>query len=122
MFGADIFPYALCIKAAALAARHLHRNPLQSAQFLPPTVVGGELAEPRGNGMRSTQGTETTKLHIGKDGTLRIPAHVVSAAQLRAGDEVTVHVKTKQLALVGGIRTEELMASLSMTRIACLLA
>jgi antitoxin component of MazEF toxin-antitoxin module len=62
------------------------------------------------NGMQSTPGTETTKLHISKDGTLRIPAHVVSAAQLRAGDEVTVRVKPKQLALVGGIRAEELLA------------
>jgi len=62
------------------------------------------------NGMQSTPGPETTKLHIGKDGTLRIPAHVVSAAQLRAGDEVTVRVKPKQLALVGGIRAEELLA------------
>jgi len=25
--------------------------------------------------MRHTQDTESTKLHIGKDGTLRIPAH-----------------------------------------------
>jgi antitoxin component of MazEF toxin-antitoxin module len=59
--------------------------------------------------MRSTQGSETIKLHIGKDGTLRIPAYVVGAAQLRAGDEVTVRVKPKQLALVGAIRAEELM-------------
>jgi antitoxin component of MazEF toxin-antitoxin module len=60
--------------------------------------------------MHSTPGTETTKLHIGKDGTLRIPAHIVSAAQLQAGDEVTVRVKPKQLALVGGTRAEELLA------------
>jgi hypothetical protein len=60
--------------------------------------------------MQSTPGTETTKLHIGKDGTLRIPAHVVSAAQLRAGDEVAVRVSPKQLALVGGISAEELLA------------
>ena len=62
------------------------------------------------NGMQSTPGTETTKLHIGKDGTLRIPAHIVSAAQLQAGDEVTVCVKPNQLALVGGIGAEELLA------------
>jgi hypothetical protein len=61
------------------------------------------------NDMQSTPGTEPTKLQIGKDGTLRIPAHVVSAAQLRAGDEVTVRIKPKQLALVGGIRAEELL-------------
>ena len=60
--------------------------------------------------MRSAQDTETTKLHIGKDGTLRIPAHVVSTAQLQAGDEVTVHVKPKQLAVVGSIMVEELLA------------
>jgi antitoxin component of MazEF toxin-antitoxin module len=49
------------------------------------------------NGMRHTQDIEVTKLHIGKDGTLRIPAHVVSMAQLHAGDEVTVHIQPKYL-------------------------
>jgi hypothetical protein len=60
--------------------------------------------------MQATPGREATKLHIGKDGTLRIPAHVVSAAQLRAGDEVAVRVSPKQLALVGGISAAELLA------------
>ena len=60
--------------------------------------------------MRSAQNTEITTLHIGKDGTLRIPAHVVSTAQLQAGDEVTVRVKPKQLAVVGRIMAEELLA------------
>jgi hypothetical protein len=62
------------------------------------------------NGMQRTPGTETTKLHIDQDGSLRIPARLVSAAQLRAGDAVTVRVRPKQLALVGGIRAEELLA------------
>lgn len=62
------------------------------------------------NVMRSAQDTEITKLHIGKDGTLRIPAHVVSTAQLQAGDEVTVRIKPKQLAVVGRIMAEELLA------------
>jgi len=62
------------------------------------------------NVMHRTQDTEITKLHIGKDGTLRIPAHVVSTAQLQAGDEVTVRVKPKQLAVVGSIMAEELLA------------
>lgn len=61
------------------------------------------------NVMRSAHDTEITKLHIGKDGTLRIPAHVVSTAQLQAGDEVTVRVKPKQLAVVGRIMAEELL-------------
>jgi antitoxin component of MazEF toxin-antitoxin module len=60
--------------------------------------------------MRSAQDSETTKLYIGKDGTLRIPAHVVSTAQLQAGDEVTVRIKPKQLAVVGSIMAEELLA------------
>jgi hypothetical protein len=60
--------------------------------------------------MHSTSGTETTKLYIGQDGSPRIPARIVSGAQLRAGDEVTVHVRPKQLALVGDIRAEELLA------------
>ena len=62
------------------------------------------------NVMRSAHDTESTKLHIGKDGTLRIPAHVVSTAHLQAGDEVTVRVKPKQLAVVGSIMAEELLA------------
>jgi antitoxin component of MazEF toxin-antitoxin module len=60
--------------------------------------------------MCSAQNTEITTLHIGKDGTLHIPAHVVSTAQLQAGDEVTVRVKPKQLAVVGRIMAEELLA------------
>jgi antitoxin component of MazEF toxin-antitoxin module len=60
--------------------------------------------------MHRAQDTEITKLHIGKDGTLRIPARVVSTAQLQAGDEVTVRVKPKQLAVVGSIMAEELLA------------
>jgi antitoxin component of MazEF toxin-antitoxin module len=60
--------------------------------------------------MRRAQDTETTKLHISKDGTLRIPAHVISTAQLQAGDEVTVRVQPKQLAVVGSIMVEELLA------------
>jgi len=60
--------------------------------------------------MRSAQDPEITKLHISKDGTLRIPAHVISTAQLQAGDEVTVRVKPKQLAVVGSIMAEELLA------------
>jgi antitoxin component of MazEF toxin-antitoxin module len=60
--------------------------------------------------MQSAQDTETTKLHISKDGTLRIPAYVVNAAQLHAGDEVAVRIKPKELALVGGIEAEELTA------------
>ena len=59
--------------------------------------------------MRGTQETEITKLHIGKDGILRIPAHVVSTAQLQAGDEVTVRIQPKQLAVVGSIMAEELL-------------
>ena len=62
------------------------------------------------NAMHRAQDTEITKLQIGKDGTLRIPAHVVSTAQLHAGDEVTVRVKPKQLAVVGSIMAEELLA------------
>ena len=62
------------------------------------------------NVMYRAQDTEITKLQIGKDGTLRIPAHVVSTAQLQAGDEVTVRVKPKQLAVVGSIMAEELLA------------
>jgi antitoxin component of MazEF toxin-antitoxin module len=61
------------------------------------------------NDMRHTQDTESTKLHIGKDGTLRIPAHVVSTAQLHAGDEVTVRIQPKHLAVVGSIMAEELL-------------
>ena len=53
--------------------------------------------------MRRAQDTEITKLHIGKDGTLRIPAHIVSTAQLQADDEVTLRVKPKQLAVVGSL-------------------
>ena len=62
------------------------------------------------NFMRSAQDAEITKLQIGKDGILRIPAHVVSRAQLQAGDEVSVRVKPKQLAVVGSIMAEELLA------------
>ena len=60
--------------------------------------------------MRHTQDTESTKLHIGKDGSLRIPAHMVSTAQLQAGDEVTVRIQPKYLAVVGSIMTKELLA------------
>ena len=62
------------------------------------------------NGMRRAQETESTKLHVSKDGTLRIPAHVISTAQLQAGDEVTVRVQPKHLAVVGSIMAEELLA------------
>src|SRR6266700_5171033 len=60
--------------------------------------------------MRRAQDTEITKLHIGKDGTLRIPAHVVNTAQLHAGDEVIVRIQPKQLAVVGNNMAEELLA------------
>ena len=60
--------------------------------------------------MRPAQETESTKLHVSKDGTLRIPAYVISTAQLQAGDEVTVRVQPKHLAVVGSIMAEELLA------------
>lgn len=75
-----------------------------------PLGWGENLLTQEVNVMRSAQDSETIKLYIGKDGTLRIPAHVVSTAQLQAGDEVTVRIKPKQLAVVGSIMPEELLA------------
>lgn len=56
--------------------------------------------------MRVVQSKERTELHISKDGTLRIPAGLVRAAQLQAGDKVRVRVMPKQLALAGDTVTE----------------
>ena len=57
--------------------------------------------------MRSAPGAATTTLHVGADGTLRIPAEIISAAQLLAGDAVAVRIESQQLAVIGGIKEED---------------